>query len=422
VSPVVQALPSSHAAVLFVKTQPEPGSHVSVVQTSPSSQSNGAPPTQTAVASQESPVVQGFPSLQTVPTGRAVWVQPLAASHPSAVQTLPSSQLGGAPPRHAPPAHVSPTVQALPSLHGFALLTWTHPEAGLHESSVQGLASLHTVGAPGWHAPPPQVSPVVQAFPSSHAAVLFVWAQPVARSQVSVVQGLLSLQFGPGPETQAPPPHVSPIVHAFPSSQGLVLLTWTHPVAGLHESSVQGLLSSHAAGAPLLQTPPPQVSPVVQAFPSSHGNVLFVKTQPEPGLHVSVVQRSLSSQASVPAPVWQLPPAHVSPVVQAFPSSHGNVLFVNTQPVAGLHVSVVQAFPSLHVSGTPPTQTADASQASPVVQAFPSLQGLVLFVWTQPVAGSQESSVQGLLSLQSKAPVPVQTAGHESLTTIVSTF
>jgi hypothetical protein len=46
--------------------------------------------------------------------------------------------------------------------------------AGLQESVVQGLLSLQVNGAPGWQVPPPQVSPAVQALPSSHGLMLFV--------------------------------------------------------------------------------------------------------------------------------------------------------------------------------------------------------------------------------------------------------
>jgi hypothetical protein len=89
------------------------------------------------------------------------------------------------------------------------------------------------------------------------------------------VQGLLSSQMIAVP-AHAPPAQVSFAVHAFPSSQDDVLLVYTHPVAGLHVSSVHGLLSLQTTGVPGLQTPPPQVSPKVQAFPSLHGFVLFV--------------------------------------------------------------------------------------------------------------------------------------------------
>ena len=59
----------------------------------------------------------------------------------------------------------------------------------------------------------------------------------------------------------------------------------------------------------------------------------------------------------------------------------------------------MHAFPVSQVSGGPPTQ-APFEQASLVVQALPSSQGAVLFVWTQPVAGLHDSLVHGLPSLQ----------------------
>jgi len=48
------------------------------------------------------------------------------------------------------------------------------------------------IGVPP-QAPLAQVSSIVQPFPSSQAAVLFVKAQPDAGSQLSFVHGLLSL-------------------------------------------------------------------------------------------------------------------------------------------------------------------------------------------------------------------------------------
>jgi hypothetical protein len=83
------------------------------------------------------------------------------------------------------------------------------PVVVLHESSVQGLLSSHVFGVPGTHDPAEQWSPVVQAFPSLHV--------------------LLSL----GVFTQA-------------------------PVVVLHESSVQGLLSSHVFGVPGTHDPAEQ--------------------------------------------------------------------------------------------------------------------------------------------------------------------
>jgi hypothetical protein len=252
--------------------------------------------------------------------------------HESTVQQFPSSQLVGPPPLQVPPPQVSFAVQAFPSLHGDVLLVWTQPFAGLHESSVHGLLSLQLGAGPPLQVPPPHVSFVVQAFPSLHGDVLFVWTQPFAGSHESSVQGLLSLQFGAGPPLQVPPPHVSFVVQAFPSLHGAVLFVWTQPVDGLQESSVQGLLSLQSGATPPWHVPPPHVSFVVHAFPSLHGAVLGVWTQPAgtpnpAGLHESSVHGLLSLQLSG-GPPWQLPPPHVSFVVHAFPSSHGLVLLV----------------------------------------------------------------------------------------------
>jgi hypothetical protein len=104
----------------------------------------------------------------------------------------------------------------------------------------------------------------------------------------------------------------------------------------------------------------------------------------------------MSSQATAVVPM-QAPPAHRSPVVQAFPSLQVRVLSVNTQPAAGLHASVVQTFPSVHPS-VPVAPHDPAEQMSPVVHASPSSHAAVLFAWTNPVA-PHESVVHGFSSL-----------------------
>ena len=139
---------------------------------------------------------------------------------------LLSLQLVAVPPRHVPPEQASPVVQAFPSSQLAVLLTVSHsPVDGLQESSVQPLPSLQTVGVPATQLPPEQVSPVVHAFPSLHEAVLLACWQPVAGLQLSSVHGLLSLQLVAVPPTHAPPEHASPVVHAFPSSQAAVLFS-----------------------------------------------------------------------------------------------------------------------------------------------------------------------------------------------------
>src|SRR5262249_59138890 len=86
------------------------------------------------------------------------------------------------------------------------------------------------------------------------------------------------------------------------------------------------------------------------------------------------------------------PLAHVFSVGQPFLSLEGAVLSVCAQPVAGTQLSSVHTFPSSQLGGAPPTQLPPA-HVSFVVQALLSLQGAVLFVCAQPVAGTQLSAV-----------------------------
>jgi uncharacterized membrane protein len=94
-------------------------------------------------------------------------------------------------------------VQASPSLHAAVLAVITQPVAGLQLSVVQTFPSSQlSVPVPGWHDPPEQTSPVVQASPSLHAAVLAVITQPVAGLQLSSVQTLVSSQGSVVPAKQ----------------------------------------------------------------------------------------------------------------------------------------------------------------------------------------------------------------------------
>ena len=120
-----------------------------------------------------------------------------------------------------------------------------------------------------WQVPLLHVSPVVHAEPSSHVPPLVgAFLQPVAGSQESAVHGFPSSQLT-GVPWQVPLLHVSSVVHAEPSSHDPLVGTCWHPVTGSHESAVQGFPSSQLTGVPW-QVPPLQTSPVVQAEPSSH--------------------------------------------------------------------------------------------------------------------------------------------------------
>jgi hypothetical protein len=118
-----------------------------------------------------SAVVQALPSSQGALL--LLYTQPCKVSQLSSVQTSPSSQTGGAPPVQLPPLQVSPVVHASPSLHGAALFVNTHPCWESQLSSVHVFPSLHVSTDPPWHIPAEHVSEVVQASPSSHGAVLF---------------------------------------------------------------------------------------------------------------------------------------------------------------------------------------------------------------------------------------------------------
>jgi hypothetical protein len=149
------------------------------------------------------------------------------------VQTLPSSQFGGAPPRQEPPEHVSAVVQAFPSSQALVLFTFLQPIAGLQESSVQPLLSSQSGGGPPTHTPPEQTSPVVHAFPSLQRLMLLANTQTPPWHE-SVVQAfpsshwllwLHSMQPGMGVPTHVSPEQTSPLVQGWPSLQELVLLT-----------------------------------------------------------------------------------------------------------------------------------------------------------------------------------------------------
>ena len=120
-----------------VCTQPVLAWHESTVQEMLSLQLTAVPPTQLPPL-HDIPVRQRFPEVHE-PGALARTQEPVAGSHESAVQLLPSSQLIGG---------------------------WLHaPVAGSHSSWVHGLESEQLAGVP-WHTSDPpdamQVSPEVQ--------------------------------------------------------------------------------------------------------------------------------------------------------------------------------------------------------------------------------------------------------------------
>ena len=391
----VQELPSSHAKVLAVKTQPVVALQLSVVHGLPSEHGSVLPGWQV-------PPEQVSPSVQTLPSEQLavvlVCVQPATGSQLSAVHGLKSSQLATEPGTHAPPLQTSPTVQPLLSLQPSLLTRNVQPSVALHVSVVHGLPSLHGSDAPGMHAPPEQTSPWVQMLLSLHASALFTLAQPVVGLQESVVHRLPSSQLFAAPGTQVPAAHASPTVQALPSEHPVVDGVNTQPPAAVQVSVVQGLPSLQVSVVPGTQMPPEQASPDVHELPSEHGRVLFDVTQPLDGSQASVVHGLVSSQM-LGAPGTHSPPTQASPTVHRLPSVQVPFVFVLTQPPVGLQVSLVHGLPSLHGRVAPATQT-PPEQASPDVHELPSEQATVLLVVTQPLSGSQASLVQMLLSSQ----------------------
>lgn len=142
------------------------------------------------------------------------------------------------------------------------------PDAGEQLSLVQGLLSLQVMAVPE-QAPLLQESAEVQALLSLQAAVLFVNTQPLVALHVSLVQGLLSLQEVAVPE-HAPFLQLSLVVQVLLSLQDAELLANTQPLCGLHESLVQTLLSLHTVVPLPVHVPFVQLSPVVHALPSLH--------------------------------------------------------------------------------------------------------------------------------------------------------
>ncbi len=215
-------------------------------------QTKAVPPVQTPVL-QTSAVVQALPSLHAVLLATLVCRQPLTLSQLSVVQLLLSSQLMTAPLLHRPVLQVSPEVQALPSSQEppSARAACMQPLTLSQLSVVHALASLQFKAPPGLHNPPAQVSPVVQALPSLHAAVLLLWVQPSLASQASFVHGLLSSQLTTDP-LQVPVVQTSLAVQAVPSSQPVPSLTllWVQPAMLSQASVVQAFPSLQLAALP----------------------------------------------------------------------------------------------------------------------------------------------------------------------------
>ena len=211
------------------------------------------------------------------------------------------------------------------------------------QSAAQHPSAKPHAGKAFSHTPPTHVSGV-QGSPSSQ--LIGSLTQPLAGSQLSVVQGLSSLQL---------------------------IVKFEH-VPLLHTSQVQASKSSHSLcmlhSSGGWQLPSTHVSPPRQIIGSNR--------HPLAGLQLSFVHALPSSQSTVvPA---QVPPEHASSIVQASPSLHALVLFGCWQ-LPFEQKSVVHGLLSLQSIGVPEQRPAE--QRSLVVHESPSSQALVLCVYWQ---------------------------------------
>src|SRR5205823_3398771 len=304
------------------------------------------------------------------------------------------------------------------------------PLAGLQvPASWHWSGAVQRTGFAPLHAPAWQVSLRVHALPSSHvlpSGLAGLEQAPVAGLQVPASWHWSgAVQRTGAPALQVPPAQVSPVVHTLPSSQvvpsGLAGLEQT-PVAGLHlPASWHWSGGAHRTGVPGAHVPLSQASPVVHASPSSHEvpfglggfeHLPVAGSQVPASWHWSCAVQT-TGFAPVQVPAWQ-----VSLRVHALSSSQPAVFGAWTQPVTAVQESSVHGLPSSQLRAAP-VQT-PSEHMSPVVQAFPSSQGAVFGVLTQPVAGSQESSVHGLPSSQLSG-APAQTPS-EHMSPVVQAF
>src|SRR5262249_52872154 len=132
---------------------------------------------------------------------------PITGSHVSIVHTSSSLQTIGAP-LQAPAEQASFSVQELPSSQGSMLSTTAQPEPKSQKSVVHGLPSLQLTSAP-WHVPAAQTSISVHTSPSSHGLTLNgYWHKPP--TQTWSVQGFASSTQSP--LTTQPPTLPSPMM------------------------------------------------------------------------------------------------------------------------------------------------------------------------------------------------------------------
>lgn len=226
-----QRLPSGQgapSAKLLKPQAPVAGLHVSVVQGLPSSQLDAAAGRHVPSVQVSTPLHR-LPSEQDVPSGNVVFRQPAALSQWSLVHGSPSSQSGGAPDTQTPPEQVSLPLQRLPSSQAVpagASPPEQTPVRGSQTSRVQGLpSSWQSTDGPALQTPcrqswPSHRSSSWQALPSASRENV---QAPEAGEQMSAVHGSPSTQCRGVPTWQKPRAHVSVPLHRSSSRQSVAV-------------------------------------------------------------------------------------------------------------------------------------------------------------------------------------------------------
>ena len=281
--------------------------------------------------------LQTVASAHELPSATATCWQPRLASQLSVVQALLSLQLRGVPGVQTPAWQVSLPLHTVASTHAVPLGTFGcwQPRARSQVSAVHGLASLQLDAVPGTHTLPWQASRPLQALPSEHGVPAGTTAfTQVPTLHTSVVQGFESLQ---SPFT----------VQGWQPGIGV----FVQPLTGLQASTVQALLSLQLGAVPGAQTPARQVSCPLQSVASAHDvpSGASVCWQPATGSQVSTVQGLPSLQLGAvlvtQEPAWQLSvPLHTVPSLQETPFGTG--LFWQAPAT---QMSMVQVLPSSQV-------------------------------------------------------------------------
>ncbi len=147
------------------------------------------------------------------------------------------------------------------------------------------------------------------------------------------MQGFWSSQSSaPLPATHTPDVQRSKTEHASPSEQAAPSgrkSAWQFPVRGSHARELSHCPTGPQGTGAATQTPDRHASPVVQSAPSLHGapsGTAALIQRPVVGWQATVAVHGPPGGHVVLAPPAQLPVLHFSPVVQASPSLHVDVL------------------------------------------------------------------------------------------------